>query len=126
MRLETCCRAQKGGYRHCRSRQQSLAARAAESMQQVTEACPKSGRMVQHTYSCTPLFCHAAFEGTTTDAGLTKTTELHRTPVAADIVRIDRLDRHGEQEREQQDDKKCIQTQHCIRQDYAMSNRDFG
>ena len=49
MRLETCCRAQKGGYRHCRSRQQSLAARAAESMQQVTEACPKPGRMVQHT-----------------------------------------------------------------------------
>ena len=60
-----------------------------------------------NTHSCTPLFCHAASKGTTTNAVLTKTTERNRTPIAAEVVRIDRLDRHGEQERERQDDN-CV------------------
>ena len=64
--------------------------------------------------------------GTTTNAGLTKTTERYRTPVAAEVVRIDRLDQHGEQERERQDDKICIQLNTATLQDYAMTNRDFG
>ena len=79
-----------------------------------------------NTHSCTPLFYHAASFGTTTNAGLTKTTERYRTPVAAEVVRIDRLDQHGEQERERQDDKICIQLNTATLQDYAMTNRDFG
>ena len=75
-------------------------------MQQVTEACPKPGSMVQHTLlHCSLLSC--SIRGTTMNAGLTKTTERNRTPIAAEVVRIDRLDRHGEQERERQDDN-CV------------------
>ena len=52
--------------------------------------------------------------GTTTNAVLTKTAERHRTPIAAEAVQINRLDRHGEQEREPLDDNCVLTSRSCI------------